>query len=138
MPARDKFNNGYTLLELLVVMAIMGLIAAFAAPIAGQAIESATLKANARAAVSALRQQQRLAVDQQRTIVVTPQSLMVRKADFQLDPGATISLMGDAGQIEFYPDGTASGGEFQLQEGHHAINIEVAWLTGTISVGDSP
>jgi len=127
--------DGYTLLELLVVVAIMGLIAALAAPAASRTIASATLNADARKAAGDLRALQHLAMERQEAITLTATggTVAISPAGTVQDIAALpLSAGNDA--ITYYPDGTTSGGTLRLSESGHALVIDIAWLTGTINM----
>lgn len=62
---------GYSLLELMVALAIMGLIIAVAAPAVGASVERMTLRSDARAVTQELRRLRERALDRQTDIVVT-------------------------------------------------------------------
>ena len=130
---------GYTLIELLVVLAIMGLIAAIATPMAGRAVEIANLKADSRILAGDLRRLQHQAAEQQQPIVI---SALSDRAQLTLSAGRWSALSDGASEnfststknIFYYPDGTSSGGTIHLSEAGRAVDLNVAWLTGTITL----
>jgi len=140
MQPRSSLNQGYTLLELLVVIAIIGLLAVSAIPAGRKVVEAAALRADVRAVVVALRQAQRRAVDEQRSVVVLVQASIPAesKDEIPLTSAGVLSMVGNTHAVEYFSDGTTIGGTLRLKEGHQSKDIHVAWLTGAITIGDSP
>ena len=131
--------KGFTLLELLVVLAIASLMVAVAAPFTVRTIERAELRADARELKSDLRAFRQRAIDERRTISVTalsethwPESgrEVRHRAIFVGEDGGNTALV-------FYPDGTSSGGTFRLQDGGRVALVRVAWLSGAVSAEQS-
>lgn len=112
---------GFTLIEMLVVLTILGLITAFAAGGIGSSpgrfdreqaalkLESAILKASAEARVTG-------------TPVAVQPSLVV--------PGAAIAGASPAAAILLHPDGSA-GGEAVALHGRPLLSVD--WLTGGVA-----
>jgi general secretion pathway protein H len=130
-------QDGYTLLELLVVMAAIGLLTAVAAPMAFSAIADATLQADARSLAVFIREQQRLAMNEQRIVVLAKGPLPdadLRARDF--GEAAQAEIAGH--DIVLHPDGTTSGGILRLREGSRGLSIKLAWLTGDVAIEAEP
>jgi general secretion pathway protein H len=125
--------SGYTLLELLVVLAMIGLVAALAAPLVGTAIASATINADTRTLVTYLRAQKQLAQSLQQPIAIDGTTASHAA---ELSGQAKLSIA-DA-PLEYFPDGTTSGGRIILREYGQTRTVIVAWLTGGIAIGDTP
>lgn len=132
--------DGFTLLELLVVLAIMGLMVAIAMPFTVSTIAQAGLRADARALTSQLRRLQHQAQERRETIVIATLAVHTLPGAVFAAPQAgrgTVTLAGGRPVI-FYPDGTSSGGTLRLREGGRALDIGVAWMTGAIDVRVAP
>src|SRR5689334_10103049 len=69
--SRDGIGGGFTLLELLVVLAILGLTVALAVPVFHRVMPGLELKATARSVAAALREARGLAVSSNREVAVT-------------------------------------------------------------------
>jgi general secretion pathway protein H len=132
-------EHGYTLVELLVVLGIIGLIAAFAVPVADRAIEGVMLQTDARALVVAMRRLETAAVTQQQTISLTATDgkLKVSSGDaLDLPDGGQTKLSDATDRIDFFPDGTTTGGNLTISHGDSSLEIEVAWLSGEVKLVD--
>jgi general secretion pathway protein H len=140
--------RGFTLLELLVVMAIIALILAFIPGFVLRGQPGLDVDVAARAVGDALRQARSQAVLQNREQVFAldvEERLFragERRAPVQMPKNIEVTfqtarseLMSERiGQIRFFPDGTATGGRIGLTlDGRHA-EVGVDWLTGLISV----
>jgi general secretion pathway protein H len=140
--------RGFTLLELLVVLAIIALILAFIPGFVLRGQPGLDVDVAARAVGDALRQARSQAVLQNREQVFAldvEQRLFragERRAPVQMAKNIEVTfqtarseLMSERiGQIRFFPDGTATGGRIGLTlDGRHA-EVSVDWLTGLISV----
>jgi general secretion pathway protein H len=142
--------GGVTLLELLVVMALMGLIAAMAVPMFGSGVSSTELKSSARQVAAGLRFARSEAVA---TRSETRMWLDLEKRAFRVDhdarqhnlpAGLEIKLFTaqndiadeKVGSIRFYPDGGSNGGRVTLAAGERKFEIDVDWLTGRVAILD--
>ena len=124
---------GYSLLELLVVLAIIGLIATIAVPMASSSVERMTLNADARAVVTQLRDLRETALDQQREVVVIERAGQAHP--LAVSAGTTV----DAGREGFRigADGIPSG-TLRVARGGASVRIGAHSLTGRIAVEAAP
>ena len=145
-----RLNNGFTLLELLVVLFIM--ILGFS--IVGINLSSgdgrAALKVAARDMVSALRytrgqalmshQVAIMSVDlSENTYTVSDRAkqYLIPKAIVLTVVTAQSELSGNGiANIRFFPDGSSTGGRITLEKGKLANEININWLTGQIKLSD--
>ena len=131
-------SHGFTLLELLVVLAITGLMISIAMPFTVRTIENAELRADAREVVSDLRQLRQRAIDRQQTIAVGALSENSWPSGGRaIRHRAQFVQQGRGRALLFYPDGTSSGGTLRLREGSRSVDVDVAWLSGAITSGPS-
>lgn len=139
---------GFTLLELLIVLMLMGLIAAMTVPSFSGGVSTTQLRSAAREVAAGLR----LARDQaiaQRADAVLELDLTARAFRVLPDPRlhalpsgidvklftAQSDLVSDrVGAIRFYPDGGSNGGRVTLAAGERKYDIDVDWLTGRVAI----
>ncbi|MBB1126177.1 GspH/FimT family pseudopilin [Thiospirillum jenense] len=146
------FNQprGFTLVELLVVMAIAGLLIAVTPPLMSAALPGIELKAAARRTAGALRIARELAIHNGRTVVwqlntATGQYRIVGDARAaQLPGGIELTLTAaeeeminpHEGGIRFFADGSATGGRVVLTRNQRGYQVGVNWLTGQVIIAD--
>lgn len=126
---------GYSLLELLVVLAIMGLIAAVAAPSVIGSVDRVTLTADARAVATQLRAWRNVALDGQTEVEVTTAGRRVTAStgdSLDLSSGT----VADASLV-ISPVG-ASSGAIRLTRGASSIKVSVDAITGRVTVVQGP
>lgn len=142
---RPHRSRGFTLVELLVVLMLMGLIAGMAAFSLSSNMQGAKTRAAVRDLTAALRytrgqaiighQPQSLEVDVEartyqapkRPLIVLPKGL-----DMKLLTAARERTGDTKGLIRFFPDGSSSGGRVTLIRDHHEWRVDIAWLTGEV------
>ncbi len=124
-------SAGFTLIEMIVVIAVMAMIAGLV--MIRQPWHSAglTMQATERAFISALRLARSRAIAQDRIVPVVTGS-----AGFAIDGGALLTLpnnevMSDS-RFVFMPDGGSSGATIILGSKTHRIAVTVNWLNGRI------
>jgi general secretion pathway protein H len=131
---RRNVQAGFTLLELLVVLAIAGLLVSIAAPFTVRIIEDAALRADVRELSTDLRGLRQSAIDRQETVTATA---LAKNARPWLIAGTgrrvQFRVAGPAHTIAFFPDGTSSGGTLYLREGTRSLSVHVAWPTGAVT-----
>jgi general secretion pathway protein H len=146
-PAGDRRRAGFTLFELLIVLAILGLALAVAVPLFARALPGLELKSSARTVAATLREARSLAIADNREIAVAV-DLDTRTIDLA---GLRRETLGDgiglrlftaaeelidrgAGRIRFYPDGTSTGGRVRLLAAGRLYDVDIDWITGAVTV----
>jgi general secretion pathway protein H len=132
-------DRGFSLLELIVVLAIMALAAVALAPITGNASRGITIDAAARDIAVELRAARAAAIYANRETDFTIDAVARRywsgaaPRPKSLPDGIAAAFAqgeGSRAMIRFFPDGSASGGRILLSGAGRAAAIEVDALTG--------
>jgi general secretion pathway protein H len=134
---------GFTLVEMLVVVAIIALVASVALPMLGRPSEKLRLRAVADGAIAALRLTREAAIVRHIETVLmidvdrhTLQSAVVPLRRFAPDVVAKLQFAAPeqagqaAGGFRFFPDGSSTGGTLTLSLHDQREVICVLWLTG--------
>jgi general secretion pathway protein H len=144
--ARDA--SGVTLLELLIVLMLMGIMAALTVPTFRGGVSTTQLKGAAREVAAGLRLARDQAIARRAEAVleldVTARAFRVLPDPrvHALPPGIEIKLFtaqsdlvnDRVGAIRFYPDGGSNGGRVTLAAGERHYDVDVDWLTGRVAV----
>ena len=141
--------NGFTLLELLIVLAILGLTITLAVPLFARAMPGVEAKAAARDVAAMLRaaHSQAIAGNREVTVAVDLERRTVELAGARsqtIAAGIGIGLYTaaeelidkGAGRIRFYPDGTSTGGRVRLSAGDRKYDVIVDWISGNVKIDD--
>jgi general secretion pathway protein H len=142
--------RGFTLLEIVLVMAIIALASVLAAAAMTGGFKGMQLKASAKEIASNLRYTRTQAIE-----TGTPQRFLIdpgkhawrapknhhgtipAKLGIEFTGAREAQANGapsGEGAIEFFPDGAATGGRIRLTAGKAAWDIDVAWLTGQVRI----
>jgi general secretion pathway protein H len=139
-------ERGFTLIELIVVLAVISLVLGIAVPRLGRGSDSHAAAATAHAVAAALRLSRNRAVAEAR-----PTRFVVDAGSYgpggagHLSPvpqGISLTLI-DSGRIDaarhadairFYPDGSSTGGGVALTAGTVRYDVLVDWLNGNVSI----
>jgi general secretion pathway protein H len=148
--SRTVAQRGFTLLEIVLVMAIIALASVLAAAAMTGGFKGMQLKASAKEIASNLRytRTQAIATGKPQRFVIDPakHAWQAPNAHHGTIPDKLgIEFTGarearanaarpDQGAIEFFPDGAATGGRIRLTAGKSAWDIDVAWLTGQVQL----
>jgi len=141
-------DTGFTLLEILLVLAISSVLLAFIAPDLYRTISGMSLPKATQELATALRHSQSQAIN---ASVPTSLVLDVKERSYRLSgsekvyqlpsdldltllTGAGLVQGSSSGAIHFYSDGSSSGGRISLQQGERQQQIHINWLTGEVGV----
>jgi general secretion pathway protein H len=142
-PCRYRWEAGFTLVEMLVVVTIIALIASVALPVLGRPSDKLRLRAIADGMIAALRLTREAAIVRNietvlmidadkhslQSVVVPPRRFapeVVAKLQFAAPEQSGQSAAG----FRFYPDGSSTGGTLTLLLHDQQEIICVLWLTG--------
>ena len=148
----DTRTGGFTLLELVVALAIAAVLFAVLLPTGARQRDHAELANAARGVAAAL-----LSTRTQAIMAGKPAAFAIdvdhalyraagRAAVRQFPPGTEVALYTAAtetrgaatGLIRFFPDGSSTGGGVTLGRSGDRIDVMVDWLTGGVSVHERP
>ncbi|WP_049622685.1 GspH/FimT family pseudopilin [Frateuria defendens] len=139
--------HGFTLLELLAVIVLIGVAVAAVSVSVSQGLASARATAASGELAAALRATRAQAIVRgtQQTFdldYVAARYHGAGQPERQLPAGMKVSITSakedqpdsHTGRIRFFPDGSSTGGHITLQRGQRRWQVDVAWLTGAVSV----
>lgn len=143
-----KRNAGFTLAEMLVVMAILALSMAVSVPYARRSSNSQQLIAESLRLAAALKQARNLAMtsgadqdvvlDLEQKTFATPRGMAAQPLDdsIKLTALSARSLSADRkAAYRFYADGSSTGGQIILESAGLRRTVAISWLTGAVSIG---
>lgn len=144
-------SRGFTLLEVLVVLALLAMTYALVPPLFAVGGSTAELKAAARQLAAGLRKTRIQAIIEKKEASLT---VDVNARKFQLSgepkshslPGkaeltvftAQSEVVADkTAAIRFFPDGSSTGGRVTIAMGKRKFLVDVDWLTGKVAILDT-
>ena len=146
--ARTHAEEGSTLIEMLVVLAILALVAAVALPGAQTLGQGPSLRLVASDIAVRLRAARSMAIADNREVAFAfdtasrtygvvgmgaPQALSAT-VDVSMTTARQYVRESTEARLIFFSDGTASGGTIRLTDRRQRIAIGVEWLTGAVHI----
>ncbi len=144
-----KKNFGFTLLELIVVIGLIGLMSAAILPRIFSSSDRYSLSADVRSVVSLLRESRAMAIESHDEKVISfnlttkEYSISGEKDKFFLDDNTEIEVFTAESEItaddklasiRFFPDGSSTGGRIKLVYDEEARGIDIIWVTGQVNI----
>src|SRR5690606_36605859 len=140
-------SRGFSLLEVLLVMVLVAATGLLAAGVVGGGFARMELRGHARDIATQLRftRARALATGVPQTFSIDPAGHVWQAADGrrgEVPESLGIHFIGarevqpapGVGAIVFFGDGASTGGRVQISRGESAFDIDVAWLTGGVSM----
>lgn len=139
-------QRGYTLLELLVVLLLVGFLFATLSLVPTQWTRTAQLRASGIGLLTDITSAKTNALTRS---VISSVTVLQDGNGYQIQPSGAITVLPkgmtisfapsdfaparpELGRVTFYPDGVAEGGTFVLNYGPISRMLRVAWPSGTI------
>jgi general secretion pathway protein H len=146
-----RHSAGFTLVELLVVLAMIALLVALARPMYSAAVPGARVRTEILDLAMSLRQSRNRAISSGKIIVAEfdteharyaigpdivelPASTQLFAAQRGINPIQTLATDDPIVRLEFYPDGSSTGASVELRNTSATWQVDVDWLTGRIRV----
>ena len=156
----DNAARGFTVLELLVVLAIAALLVALVPPVVSAVVPGARLKVTARELAVDLRDARHQAIARNAVVGVTfrfdPPAYHVDGAPERRAPdGVSFVVVGDgtaqvhaakAGRLDaareaytlsFFPDGSSTGATIRVLGDQGGYTVDVGWLMGRVRYSEA-
>ncbi len=147
MLGRQSRDRGFTLVELLVVLAIAAVMMTAMPALFSAAFPGIEMKSAARRTAATLRLARESAIrrgtDTQLLLDLESRRLelqgyrglqLPKRLRVRLDAAGSEILDDRRGVIRFFPDGSSTGGRIILAHGDRGYQIGVTWLTGRIQL----
>ncbi len=149
-PARSR-AEGFTLIELMAVIMLLAIALTVVSVSFSKSLQSARIRGASRDLVAALRYTRGQAIVKGKQEVLTlsldnntytaPSKHAVKlpkDMNLTLTTADTEQTGSATGGIRFFPDGSSTGGHISVFQGQREWRVNVAWLTGDISLDEQP
>ena len=149
----DRLQSGFSLMEMLLVMALIAIASLLAVSAFGGGMQGIKLHAGAKDMAAQLRFARAVAISsgQPQDVVIDPQARRWEGAKGRsgdLPDGGEIVFTGarasqfaqegaganGKGLVRFFPDGAATGGRVRMLANGGGWDVDVGWLTGEVRV----
>lgn len=143
--ARRRPAQAFTLVELMVALAIAGLLMAVSVPMGMRFYDSMQYRESVRIVIAAFQasRQQAIETGKMQDVVIYPDSNKLSFVGKTRQLPDSINLVVESaadlggnggGVIRFYPEGGATGGDVELESpSGRGVRISVDWLTGKVA-----
>lgn len=144
-PQTRQPQSGFSLLEMILVMAIIAIASLIAAAALGGGIDGIKLRSSAREVAAQIRftRAQALATGQSQRFTIDPQAhtwtapkgrhgTLPEQLGIVFIGAREVQPTRGEGAILFFADGASTGGRVQLKVKDAAWDIDVTWLTGQV------
>lgn len=144
---RGQSTAGFTLLEMLVVLAIIAAASVLAMAAFGDGLRGARLQAAAKEVAAQLRFTRAVAIASgvPQDFVIDPRARAWRApngrhgrlpdtGELVFTGARDLGPTAGEGAVRFFPDGAATGGRVRLAASGGGWDVDIAWLTGEVRV----
>ncbi|WP_456373489.1 GspH/FimT family protein [Thiolapillus sp.] len=149
-PAGNRQYGGFTLLELLLVLALAAIMMVLVPMKISSALPGTQLKSAARELAAGLRfaRTHALTSREESVLILNTEKrsfrISGRERSYSIPDSLDISMLtaqseteGEhSGAIRFFPDGGSTGGRISLRNGERGFGVDVDWLTGKVRILD--
>ena len=139
---------GFTLIEILVTMVLIGLLTSLAAPRFAAMLPGANLRQTTMLLAANLRGARNKSIAQGKAVAISfdPEgrhygsssgsvdSVWPEKVQFEIVVPDSMLNEQEQPKIWFYPDGSSSGGEILCTSAGRSYQVKVNWLAGWVAV----
>jgi general secretion pathway protein H len=139
MSPTGRGQAGFTLIELMVTLALAGLLLALVPPLLEKGGDRARLAHDRRLLLNQLRLARSEAIAGNKVVTLRfdldHRRFGIGSLSQRLDESIAVTLdtpLAEAGEIRFFPDGSASGAVIQLANRSGQVRLAVDWLTGAV------
>lgn len=141
-------QQGFTTIELIIVLTIVGLMYALATPLLASLLDRPRLDRVVTDLVSALRAARSDAAVHSRPVIyrieARGQAWRIDSQRYTLPADVTVNLVPIGGEnkarrddtLTFFPDGSSTGGVFVIGQLEQRRRVRVDWLTGQVRAVD--
>jgi general secretion pathway protein H len=146
-PPRSDAARGFTLIEILIVVTLIAALTVILMGAMSGGIDGMKLRSNAKKLVAELRHARAQAIatgSVQRFTIVPEQRVWTgaKRHRGEFPKGLDVVFTGvrqvqareGEGVILFFEDGASTGGRVQLRVKQAAMNVDIAWLTGEVTL----
>jgi len=151
MSARETYGDeGFTIVEMLVVLAILAIISALALPALRKVPDGVVLRTTTGELLSALKTTRGSAIsrnmptafvfdEERRTFLPSGAPAVGLPPTVQMEMKTADFKEAGSGsrRILFFPDGSSTGGDMRLTIGSRSMAICISWLTGIARADDT-
>jgi general secretion pathway protein H len=151
IPDSQARAKGFTLIELMAVIMLLAIVLTLVSVSFSKSLQSARIRGASRDLVAALRYTRGQAIVKGKQEVMTlslddntytaPNKNAVKlpkDMSLTLTTAETEQTGANTGGIRFFPDGSSTGGHISVFQGQREWRVNVAWLTGDISLDEKP
>ncbi len=144
---RRRAQSGFTLIEIIVVMVLIAAMTLLVATMMTGGLDGMRMRTTAKEIAAELRhaRAQAIAKSEVQQFLVDPKARTwtgVGGRTGEIPDSLEVTFVGvrdvqeneQEGTILFFEDGASTGGRVQLRKNRAGIDVDVAWLTGDVSV----